>query len=210
MESVTGHVLWKLEWPIRGWWLASFLMAGSTREGVDIRWDEWNRLRPEAASPPPRQCVRTRINRRNQSRTSIGLRESPLSPWSQFNPGGLSNTGSQRPHDYPTSRELSACRSSLSLWPLFHSTGFHPFVRCARGVSIVWIRCTQDKEWARTASSKTNALPSVKLGLCSLEISLELGFCIWISIDSFCRKFLIVRKDKKNIKLGIKFKKSTR
>lgn len=119
MESVTGHVLWKLEWPIRGWWLASFLMAGSTREGVDIRWDEWNRLRPEAASPPSRQCVRTRINRRNQSRTSIGLRESPLSPWSQFNPGGLSNTGSQRPHDYPTSRELSACRSSLSLWPSF-------------------------------------------------------------------------------------------
>lgn len=29
---------------------------------------------------PLLQCVRTRINRRNQSRTSIGLRESPLSP----------------------------------------------------------------------------------------------------------------------------------
>lgn len=113
MESVTGHVSWKLEWPIRGWWLASFLMAGSTREGVDIRWDEWNRLWPQAA-PPPCQCVRTRINRRNQSRSSIGLRESPLSPWSQFNPGGLSNTGSQRPHDYPTSRELSAFSLSLS------------------------------------------------------------------------------------------------
>lgn len=116
MESVTGHVSWKLEWPIRGWWLASFLMAGSTREGVDIRWDEWNRLWPQAVLPPlpPCQCVRTRINRRNQSRSSIGLRESPLSPWSQFNPGGLSNTGSQRPHDYPTSRELSAFSLSLS------------------------------------------------------------------------------------------------
>lgn len=161
MESVTGHVSWKLEWPIRGWWLASFLMAGSTREGVDIRWDEWNRLWPQAVLPPlpPCQCVRTRINRRNQSRSSIGLRESPLSPWSQFNPGGLSNTGSQRPHDYPTSRELSAFSLSLSL-------GFHPFVCCARGVSIVRIRCTQDKEWARTASSKTNTSPSVKLASC--------------------------------------------
>lgn len=109
--------------------------------------------------PPPCQCVRTRINRRNQSRSSIGLRESPLSPWSQFNPGGLSNTGSQRPHDYPTSRELSAFSLSLSL-------GFHPFVCCARGVSIVRIRCTQDKEWARTASSKTNTSPSVKLASC--------------------------------------------
>lgn len=117
MESVTGHVSWKLEWSIRGWWLASFLMAGSTREGVDIRWDEWNRLWPQAVLPPlpPCQCVRTRINRRNQSRSSIGLRESPLSPWSQFNPGGLSNTGSQRPHDYPTSRELSAFSLFFSL-----------------------------------------------------------------------------------------------
>lgn len=164
---------------------------------------------------PLLQCVRTRINRRNQSRTSIGLRESPLSPWSQFNPGGLSNTGSQRPHDYPTSRELSASRPSLSLSFSCLSLGLDRPVSTLSFVALAG--CRSCGYAARKTKSEHEQLPPKRMprrplnSVCTVVRDIVGGFfnsgrriCISFSCffflnfnRFFCYKFLIIRNKKK-------------